>query len=446
MNAQMLRLAAAGVTSVAAVVGEYLYLTRPPPPKTVLELGFEAVRSWDRRYVAAALFGFAGCAAVARKVRAKPLRYSPISQESVQPDSVEKEQSVADCQVFIGYGRGDVIDIIGSGFRMMVGPFDCLVSTSHNLVIGNDLWLVKGDKRFHVGGFDKIQLCPDASLVVLSSQPFSYLGVKVANATPLSTTSGAVVSVTGIMGKGTTGRLRVVPHSEGCLGSTKYAGTTGGGYSGAPYVSGSSVMGMHVHGGIYNGGYELLYLYACAKCELQVEEESGEAYIMRMLRSDTDYRVQYKGQKAIVREHGNAHYHVFDRKLFTDLESRYELGIEDENASHPVSVSAPVVSESGPSAVCLNYQGPGVMSRAGSCTPCCPHAQQPTSSMCQTRECAQPLSKDLKPQASQSSKPGNESSSSDLPTPDPQPSGSPSTSSPSSGRKMSRRMKSRRID
>lgn len=374
----VVRVAVRGVAVVAGAIGagqglsalvDVLY---PAPAPSVLP---RISGRTGKTVAAAALFG---CAAVGiiRKLGARKLVLRPKTQESLVNGSVEAPSRTPDCQVHLAYENSSgQLDVIGSGLRMQVGDYDLLVTASHNLAYSQPLWLVKNGKQVCVGVVDTIPLAADASAVVVGSKPFVTLGVKVASLSPLSGDK-QVVSITGLANKGTVGMLRVVKSDTQSIGSVEYCASTMGGYSGAPYVSGRSVFGMHAFGGARNGGYEILYLYAAAKVELGLlDEDSEDIYIQRLFAGEPDYTVQEKGGKVIVREHGTKHYHVLDREKFYAAENAWlysdDEEYEQECASQPLTVA-------------LNSQAPGLLSRGGSCTPSVPQEPQCPSTSGQT--------------------------------------------------------------
>nr|UYL94355.1 MAG: hypothetical protein [Ilomantsi sobemovirus] len=64
----------------------------------------------------------------------------------------------------------------------------------------------------------------------------------------------------------------VVPLTD-LMGRLKYQATTAPGFSGSPYMSGNMCVGMHVHGGAFNGGYSVVYLHARLKHVIKTQTD-----------------------------------------------------------------------------------------------------------------------------------------------------------------------------
>ncbi|APG75746.1 hypothetical protein 1 [Shuangao sobemo-like virus 2] len=379
-SVQVVPMAASALAGAAAYqVGKiasqaYDSLKSPPAPPTfyeqLLEMGLER-----KKTIAVALFGAAAVGFWACKNRRRRVLLKPLSQESLVAGSAEMPALEPACQVAIAFESPDgTLVKVGSGVRGLVGCNHVLFTAAHNLSFEQPLWLIKGSKQVRLGDYSPIPLAADAALLLVPEKTFGLLGVKVANFSPLPGKSVAV-SVTGLAGKGTTGILSPVVNPHHGIGHVTYAATTAGGYSGAPYVSGSQVYGIHIHGGMRNGGFEILYLYALAKIALEyTEEDTEDAFMERLFNSDDpDYYVQEVGDKVIVRVHGNSHYHVVDAKKFRDYEARWE------NADYS---SDDYVEECASEA--LNFQSPGQRSRAGPSIECLHRQPQLVTSSCQT--------------------------------------------------------------
>lgn len=360
--------------AVGAGLFQAMRALRPQPPNPPL---WSMCLPSAKLGLAAAMFGAASLGVLVCRGKRRVF-IKPISQESLVTGSQELVQREPDCQVSVAYinPQGN-LDVVGAGIRMKVGEHSLLLTASHNLAYSTDLWLIKGSNQVRVGQVEVIPLAADASIVEVPERVFSTLGVKIAQLGPLPGKS-TMVSISGVSGKGTVGQLHEVVNDYAGMGHVEYRGTTMGGYSGAPYASGRTVYGMHVHGGARNGGYEILYLYAAAKVELEVyDEDTEDVYLARLFASrDADYYVQFKGRKAIVRVGAGRHYHVVDRQKFENAEYEWEHRDDDpyddeeyveECAAQPMSVS-------------LNFQRPGHESRAGNMSANSSQHQQSASS------------------------------------------------------------------
>lgn len=310
----------------------------------------------------------------------------PICQESLLPNSIETEFREPDCQMTLAYeGRGGTLEAVGAGLRVQIGPYACLMTAMHNLAYEKPLWLIKSGKQVCVGKVDYRPLAADAAIVVLAEKTFSVLGVKVASLSPILQ-GRQVITIVGIAGKGTTGQLHVADAAFHGLGHVEYKATTRGGYSGAAYMSGNNVYGMHTHGGARNGGYDSLYLYSLAKIALSYEEEeSDEAFLRRLFDSDdwNKHSIEERGDKVIVRDY-SGHYHVVDKKKYHAIEADfdyYDDAVKDEYYRDYQPESAPNTVEPA-----LNCLCPGHRSRASPLAPCCQDKQQQMSGSSSTNE------------------------------------------------------------
>nr|QHA33875.1 hypothetical protein [Atrato Sobemo-like virus 4] len=185
-----------------------------------------------------------------------PLKCSP---ESSIPGSTLFDSSperLPSCQVRLAIKRGEnEFVVIGGGVRID----NYLVTPAHNLHPLGDLYIITtAGKQVKLEG--KIwDIAPDVSAVELAN--WSDLGVAKARLTPLARTSTATV-MSSCDCKFSTGTVKPMPE---IMGRMKYEATTAPGFSGSAYMSGNLCLGMHVHGGAFNGGYQILYLYCRLK-------------------------------------------------------------------------------------------------------------------------------------------------------------------------------------
>lgn len=193
--------------------------------------------------------------------------------ESARPGSVETKLLKPRCQFVVGTVKenGD-FEVHGCGIRIA----DCLIIPDH-VYSEQDTAMVRitGKQKFldlktmpypsHVDT-DLLMINMSANLPELSM-------MEVAKATICHEMSdnGNQVTIVGPVSMGTTGILK---WTENDFGVVEYSGTTAGGYSGAPYMKGDHVLGIHLHGGRTNGGFSASYVYAMMNYILEIREES----------------------------------------------------------------------------------------------------------------------------------------------------------------------------
>ncbi|APG75851.1 hypothetical protein 1 [Hubei sobemo-like virus 5] len=114
----------------------------------------------------------------------------------------------------------------------------------------------------------------------------------------------------------------VINHPE-AWGMLQYKGSTRPGFSGATYVHGSSLFGIHCHGGIQNVGYSASYI----ALKLKNNESSDYYALQAMLRSsrDRDYQSQRVNPDEFeIRFQGR--YFIIETEEYQELEDNYGDG------------------------------------------------------------------------------------------------------------------------
>lgn len=197
--------------------------------------------------------------------------------ESARPGSEERALSPPKCQALVGYMEGGVFCILGNAARID----DWLVIPDH----------VKSAKPDHLElrSFDQKQrlelsedllsamevVDTDLLAVQLSQAQWSRIGLSKSSLLPgIPEHQGVYVSVVGAFGKGTTG---ILSH-HAVFGRVHYTGSTYQGYSGALYMSGDRIAGIHTHGGSFNGGYSASYALCLLKF-FRKKKEAGDGRI-----------------------------------------------------------------------------------------------------------------------------------------------------------------------
>nr|QRW41903.1 MAG: putative serine protease [Culex mosquito virus 6] len=174
--------------------------------------------------------------------------------------------NVPEGQMAIGFEAADKINedkttvyyVVGGAVRIN----NWAVFPTHCIMAGKKMFLIKpaheGDepKVFKIDPQSVNNVCPDVSAVYIEEVEFTRLGVKKIRLGKPS--FGDAVQITTMVDyKYSTG---VITRAKERFGHVDYHGSTAPGFSGACYQVGSSVVGMHMHGGNVNGGIEFPYL------------------------------------------------------------------------------------------------------------------------------------------------------------------------------------------
>lgn len=346
-----------GLTAVSQV-GVVRNFVSPPPAENALVSGL-GVRT-AAITAAAVLSG----ACLVRWVRNRSrenfeLVNKPHSFESLVDGSVEVDMEPAASQFYIGQGssnNGPVIDIVGGGVRVDVGTRAFVVTAGHNVARGGRLFLTKkGEIQEIPETALRYELAADAVAIEVSAALFSKLGVS--KATLAFQPNQAYVSITGLTGKGTNGKLKLIPEAFGRL---QYMGTTRAGYSGCPYFSGKGIYGIHTNGGVANEGFSLAFLYQLLKLELGVRDEGDYTFswFQKFLGKRGEKLIYHKGDDVIMIDDDGYVYSLPKSKheeyvRQAEMSEAYRAGREEYD-----DFVEDVIPES------LNYQRPGP-SRAG---------------------------------------------------------------------------------
>lgn len=193
--------------------------------------------------------------------------------ESRRDGSEEQVMTSPRCQCKIGRLQDGVFSVLGCAIRF---EGDYLVSPDH-VMGGDDL-----EEKFVLGvqglvslrGKERLKIATDMVAVKVTATEAARIGAQICVLGGLKRTTYA--QIVGPFGKGTTGVLKDDPWVFGRL---VYEGTTIGGYSGAAYMSGNQVIGLHQCGGHLNGGYSATYIWTNLKSALRqfsVSEETGD--------------------------------------------------------------------------------------------------------------------------------------------------------------------------
>lgn len=238
------------------------------------------------------------------RVEVDPIRVSP---EGLIPGKPLMEGGrVPSYQVKIAYKREDsTYVVLGAGVRVM----DHLITPAHNALSGRPLYIMGKDYQYQITSTE-IHLAADVVAFEVPEVVWSRLGVAKAKLAPLGAPRTVSV-VSSCDGKYSVGKLSAITP----MGRVKYDSSTMPGFSGSAYADGQSCLGMHCHGGIYAGGYEILYLYARLKHALKKPDESSEDFMKKLTKGKRRLIIEeLDDEYAVVRDE-NGQYHLTDRQI-----------------------------------------------------------------------------------------------------------------------------------
>lgn len=199
--------------------------------------------------------------------------------ESVRANSRESSMILPKCQRPVGYFDGEQFVVHGSAIRID----DVLVMPEHVYASSGGAQMQLSSGRFldlRSGSLPVTKLDTDVVMVRVSPAEMSQLGLKNPSICHELPDHGALVSICGPLLQGTTAALKP---GKG-FGTVVYEGTTRPGYSGAAYMKGDVLMGMHRFGGQLNGGNSASYLACLVRWE-NGQYESSEDWLNSAFRA-----------------------------------------------------------------------------------------------------------------------------------------------------------------
>lgn len=276
---------------------------------TVDQSWTDLIRSGLSRYGPHILLGAAslGAATALYKMRTRkpvimvdPLKVS--SEGILAGHPLMEGGRIPACQVTVAIQVNDKIIIVGAGIRIE----NFLVTPTHNGISGCKLFILGNSptnnaaEEIDVRG--ELFLAADVSAFPVPESVWAKLGVSQAKLGPLG--NEATVTVTSCCDKKySVGTLQPVKP----LGRVNYKSSTQPGFSGSAYMNGSTCVGMHCHGGVQAGGYEILYLYNRLKANQGVKNEDSGDFFLEQAKSG--FETEDLGEQVVVRLSGG-HYHL----------------------------------------------------------------------------------------------------------------------------------------
>lgn len=228
------------------------------------------------------------------------------SPEGIIPGSpLMSDGPVPSCQVAVAIKKDGALIVVGGGLRVD----DYLLTPTHNTTHGMELWIIKGDKERKVDTSTEILLAADLSAFKVPVVDWVTLGVKLAKLRPLRGPTSVTVT-SSCDNKFSVSTLTYA----GIMGRAIYKGSTQPGFSGSAYADGESVVGIHCHGGLNGGGYEILYAYRRLQLAINMPPEDSDEFFMREARYGFDYE-ELGDHAVIVRTNGGCYHRTSDQML-----------------------------------------------------------------------------------------------------------------------------------
>lgn len=197
--------------------------------------------------------------------------------ESARAGSEERLMSPPRNQGLVGYVENGCFCVVGCAVRLE----DWLVVPDHvRSAKPGSLELRSFDQktRFDLSSLDEHFELVETDLLALEldQTQWSRCGLAKKRMLPaIPEQRGAYVSVVGAFSKGTTGTLS----HHTAFGRVTFTGSTFQGYSGAVYMAGDCIAGIHTHGGTFNGGYSASYILSLLKFERKRKQADGASIV-----------------------------------------------------------------------------------------------------------------------------------------------------------------------
>lgn len=228
--------------------------------------------------------------------------------ESLRVGSIEQKMTAPGCQATVGFMESGVFTMIGAAIRIS----DWLVMPAHVYASAGDDPVVYGKQSWiSLKGHEYEELDTDLIAIKLSGREWSTVGVSIAVIAHSLGLKGTFVSITGVKGTGTTGTLR---HDKGVFGRVVYTGSTVPGYSGAPYMAGRQLVGLHTNGGAINGGYSASYLLSMLNWIDKKKDEDSEDWLSDPKNGSEIQVDETWGDLDTIRLFRGGRYHIVERK------------------------------------------------------------------------------------------------------------------------------------
>lgn len=228
-----------------------------------------------------------------------------VCSEGVNPNSPLLELGkIPKGQVAVALKKDGNLHIVGGGIRVE----DYLITPTHNTYHGYECWILHDSKEAKVDTETAIDLAADVTAFSVAESTWTRLGVAKVRLAPLR--DSATVSVTSSCDR----KYSVATLTAASpMGRVVYEGSTQPGFSGSVYMNGTAAVGMHNHGGVRGGGYELLYLYQRLRAAIDQPCEDSTEFMLKEARRG--YLYEELGNDAVVVRFADGNYHRTKREI-----------------------------------------------------------------------------------------------------------------------------------
>lgn len=209
--------------------------------------------------------------------------------ESVRAGSTESAMPSPKNRGLVGELNAGEFHTVGCAIRMgmwLIMPAHVYAAVSKPYVKGRQSLL-------DISEYEFVELDTDLIGIKMSNKDLSVIGLADVGCYLDIPKQGAFCSIVGSAGLGTVGVVRL---DHTVFGRVTYSGTTVAGYSGAPYMSGTSLIGVHTSGGAVNGGYAAGYIKTLLQIIDKEKPESSEDWLQRVYDRDEEIRIDPKWQ------------------------------------------------------------------------------------------------------------------------------------------------------
>lgn len=253
-----------------------------------------------------------GCRLPMRMATVGPVVLSRTPQmESRRVGSEEANLTAPKCQVAVGSYVGGAYVAHGAAVRMDAARQVFLIMPDHVKSHSESLVVRGRQGDLDLTGRDCLVIDTDLVAIQLTDNEIARVGVSRPDLYTSLPTRGQLAQIVAPHGKGTTGTLTDDPFA---FGRMIYSGTTLGGYSGAGYMVGTALAGLHQYGGQINGGCSASYVYVTLCHKLKIKNEDTEDFLLQAYNEGREVWVDhgwYDLDTARVRVGGQ--YHIVQR-------------------------------------------------------------------------------------------------------------------------------------
>lgn len=268
-----------------------------------------------------------------------PVTALAYNTESIRPNSALTKFDIPPSQVLLGTLSGDRFVAHGCGVRVDVQSVEgCYIVTALHVYQGlSDDFAVRGktgsisvSKNFlKCSGAQSPRECiildTDVCAFPLSANEASRIGVSKSTIVGQLAGTGTLARIVGPTSEGSTGVLR---EDVSVFGRLIYDGSTVAGFSGAGYIVGSSVAGVHAAGGVRNVGYSLRLAYVTLLYFLRIKQEDTSDWLRDVITKKkkkvyVDLTWAHLDSKRIK---VNGEYHIIDKDDWHATVGKLEIG------------------------------------------------------------------------------------------------------------------------